>query len=64
VARAEGGGDSELRLGGLGPSPCLQEKPRREGKRCPYRKPPLVGRGESPKANERTSAKELGKRAP
>ena len=43
---------------------CLQEKPRWEGDGCPYRKPPQVGRGKNPKANERTSAKELGKRAP
>ena len=44
--------------------PCLQEKPRQEGGRCPYRKPPQVGRGKHPKAFEGTSAKELGKGAP
>ena len=32
--------------------------------RCPYRKPTLVGWGKHPKAFERTTAKELGKRAP
>ena len=31
---------------------------------CPYRKPTLVGRGNSPQVNERTSVKELGKLTP
>src|SRR5215472_6534996 len=31
---------------------------------CPYRKPTQVGRGKSPKVNERTSVKELGKLTP
>ena len=44
--------------------PCLQEKPRGEENWCPYRKPPQVGRGESPKGNVRTMAKELGKLDP
>ena len=30
----------------------------------PYRKPTLVGRGNSPEVNERTSVKELGKLTP
>ncbi len=30
----------------------------------PYRKPTQVGRGKSPKVNERTIVKELGKLAP
>ena len=34
------------------------------GKGCPYRKPPLVDWDKRPKALERTSVKELGKRAP
>jgi hypothetical protein len=32
--------------------------------RRPYRKPTQVGRGKSPKVNERTIVKELGKLAP
>ena len=31
---------------------------------CPYRKPTLVGRGNSPQVNERTSVKELGNMTP
>jgi hypothetical protein len=31
---------------------------------CPYRKPTPVGWGNSPKVNERTSVKELGKLTP
>jgi len=31
---------------------------------CPYRKPTQVGRGKTPKVDERTSVKELGKKTP
>ena len=31
---------------------------------CPYRKPTQVGRGKTPKVDERTSVKELGKLTP
>jgi hypothetical protein len=31
---------------------------------CPYRTPTLVGRGNSPQVNERTSVKELGNMTP
>ena len=44
--------------------PTWLEKPRSEHLRCPYRKPTLVGTGESRKGIGTRSAKELGKLAP
>ena len=41
-----------------------QEKPRCERVWCPYRKPTLVDRDESPKVFERTLVKELGNLTP
>ncbi len=41
-----------------------QEKPLARPIVRPYRKPTLVGRGNSPKVNERPSVKELGKLTP
>ena len=41
-----------------------QEKPRCENMWCPYRKPTLVDRDESPKVFERTLVKELGNLTP
>src|SRR5579872_7375224 len=45
-------------------SPYRQEKPLARSAFCPYRKPTQVGWGKSPKVNERTSVKELGKLTP
>jgi hypothetical protein len=44
--------------------PCRQEKPLARSMVCPYRKPTLVGRGNSPQVIERPSVKELGKLTP
>ena len=50
--------------GGSHVHPGRLEKPLARRECCPYRTPTLVGRGTSPKVDERTSVKELGKLTP
>ena len=62
--RAEEGGDSDPRVWKLCRAYTDEKSLAVMGGGCPYRKPPLVDWDKRPKALERTSAKELGKRAP
>jgi hypothetical protein len=59
--------DSRAELAQAGGShwpPGRQEKPLARSLIRPYRKPTLVGKGNTPQVNERPSVKELGKLTP